>query len=532
VRHVDAIVVGSGPNGLVGACLLADAGWDVVLLEAQPTPGGAVRTEELTEPGFHHDVFSSFYPLGAASPHIGGLGLEAHGLRWRRADVVVGHAFDDGRSAGLYQDPERTAESVAKFAPADRDAWLRWSAWWERAGPHLIASLMRPFPPVRPGLRLARALGASGLVELARLGLLPVRRHADEEFAGEGATMLLAGNALHADLTPETPGGTVFGWTLCGLGQQVGFPTPEGGAGRLAEALVARFRAAGGELRCDTEVAAIDARDLTVSTAGGETLRARRAVLADTAAPALYERLLRNADLPDGVRRDLRRFEWDPSTVKVDWALDGPIPWGAEELRRAGTIHVADDLDHLTDWSSDLQRDRVPERPFLVMGQYASFDPTRMPPGKEVAWAYTHIPQGSWAPEQGDELVRAMEGEIERRAPGFRALIRARHVLAPPDLEARDANLVGGALNGGTAQLHQQLIFRPVPGSLARPETPVPGVYLASASAHPGGGVHGAAGANAALAALRSQKAPRRVRSAGTVLTRMVRSRKTDQRSR
>ena len=242
----------------------------------------------------------------------------------------------------------------------------------------------------------------------------------------------------------------------------------------------------------------IDAGTRTVHCAGGTSYRARHAVLAATSAPALYGTLLAGADLPQRVRRDLERFEWDPSTVKVDWALDGEIPWAVDEVRRAGTVHVADGLDHLTDWSADIQRGRVPERPFLVMGQYARTDPTRMPAGKEIAWAYTHIPQGA---AYSDAIVDAIEAEIEQRAPGFRALIRARHVLTPADMQARDANLVGGALNGGTAQIHQQLVFRPVPG-LGRPETPVPGVYLASAGAHPGGGVHGAAGTNAARAAL------------------------------
>ena len=529
----DAVVVGSGPNGLVAACKLADAGWDVLVLEAQPAPGGAVRTEELTEPGFRHDVFSAFYPLAAASPHIRALGLEDHGLRWRRAEAAVAHAFDDGRAAALYRDPERTAASVAAFGPADRDAWRRWSAWWERAGPPLVHALLSPFPPARATARLARVLGASGLLDLARLGVLPVRRHTEEEFAGAGAAMLLAGNALHADFTPETPGGSIYAWVLCGLGQQVGFPVPEGGAARLTEALVSRLRAAGGELRCAEEVVAIDARGPTVHTAGGATVRARRAVLADTAAPALYGRLLRNAQLPGRFAGDLARFEWDPATVKVDWALDGPIPWTAPEPRTAGTVHVSPGLDHLTEWSTALQLRRIPERPFLVLGQYAPADPTRMPDGKEVAWAYTHIPQGSWTPERTAAIVDAIEDEIERCAPGFRALVRARHVLTPPDFEARNANLVGGALGGGTAQLHQQLVFRPAPGGLARPETPVPKVYLASSSAHPGGGVHGACGANAAHAALRApQNAPRRMITAGTVLTRMLRSRKTDQRSR
>jgi phytoene dehydrogenase-like protein len=498
---VDAVVVGSGPNGLTGACVLADAGWDVLVLEEQPSPGGAVRTEELTEPGFRSDVFSSFYPLAAASPHLRALELD---VEWRRAEVVVANPLPGGACAALYPDSERTAKGNA--------AWLEWSRWWEHMSAPFIATLLGPIPPRGPAtVRLARALGPAGLLELTRLGLTNVRRHVAEEGFSDEQGMLLTGNALHADLPPGYPGSAIYGWVLCGLGQQVGFPTPAGGAAGLADALVARLRAAGGALRCGQHVVRIE-RDRTVHTAAGERIRARHAVLADTGAPQLQELL----GLPQ-----LTRFEYDPSTVKVDWSLDAPIPWTADEARRAGTVHVADSIAQLAQWSQEILDGHVPQRPFLVMGQYAGFDPSRCPPGKEVAWAYTHLPQGT----DPDGLVERMEAEVERHAPGFTKLIRKRHVLTPASLEARNRNLVGGAINGGTAQLHQQLIFRPM-------RTEVDGVLLASASAHPGGGVHGAAGANAAHAALRLQKAPRRLSTAGTVLTRMLRSRKTDQRSR
>jgi phytoene dehydrogenase-like protein len=473
---VDAVVVGSGPNGLTGACMLADAGWDVLVLEEQPMPGGAVRTEELTEPGFRSDVFSSFYPLGVASPHLRALELE---VDWRRAEVVVANPLSDGSGAALYQDIERTA--------AGNVAWLRWSRWWERMSAPFIATLLGPIPPRGAApLRLARALGPKGLLELTRLGLTNVRRHVVEEGFSEEQAMLLTGNALHADLPPGYPGSAIYGWVLCGLGQQVGFPTPAGGAAGLADALVNRLRAAGGTLRCGQHVVRIE-RDRTVHTAAGERIRARRAVLADTGAPQLQELL----DLPP-----LTRFEYDPSTVKVDWSLDAPIPWVAEEARRAGTVHVADSIPQLARWSQEILDGRVPERPFLIQGQYANFDPSRCPPGKEVAWAYTHLPQGA---DPGG-LVERMEAEVERHAPGFTKLIRKRHVLGPAEMQANNRNLVGGAINGGTAQLHQQLIFRPM-------RTAVDGVLLASSSAHPGGGVHGAAGANAAHAALRATRA-------------------------
>ena len=260
-------------------------------------------------------------------------------------------------------------------------------------------------------------------------------------------------------------------------------------------------------------------RAVGVRTAAGDELGASRAILANVGAPALYRQLLAPEHVPAAVRESLARFEYDAGTVKVDWALDGPIPWAADEVRRAPVVHLVDSVDELTVLTADLSRGLIPDRPFLVFGQYSMGDESRCPPGKEVAWAYTHVPQrirgdargeltGSWDARERERFVARMEERVERCAPGFRDLIRARHEMFPADLEARNANLVNGALNGGTAQLHQQLVFRPTP-SWGRPETPVRGLYLASASAHPGGGVHGGPGAIAARAALRARRRAR-----------------------
>jgi len=505
VRTVDAVVIGAGHNGLVAANLLADAGWQVLVLEATGEAGGSVSSAEVTAPGFRSDLCSAFYPLGAGSPVLRELDLESHGLVWRHAPAVVAHVLPDDRCAVMYRDVAQTAESLAAFDPADARAWREEVDRWRRLGEPLLDALLRPFPPVRAGARLLGRLSAAEALRLARLAVLPVRRYGQERFAGAGAQLLLAGNALHTDLGPEQAGSAVFGWLLAMLGQSVGFPVPEGGAAQLIQALLNRLDRRGGTVEYGRRVERVlHARGTAVGVrdAQGELVRARRAVLADVPAPALYEDLVGLDALPAAFAADVRRFEWDPATVKVNWALSAPIPWTAKAARDAGTVHLGGDLDGLTRYSTDLTRGQVPETPFLLLGQMTTTDPTRSPAGTESVWAYTHVPQQ----RAGDtdrlrEQADRMEQVIEERAPGFRASILARHVQLPADLQEHNPSLFGGAVNGGTAAIHQQLVFRPVPG-LGRADTPIDRLYLASSSAHPGGGVHGAPGANAARAAL------------------------------
>jgi phytoene dehydrogenase-like protein len=500
---VDAVVVGSGPNGLVAAIALADAGWDVLVVEAQDRLGGAVASAEVTAPGFRTDLFSAFYPLAAASPVIRDLDLTAHGLRWTRAPEVLAHPLPDGSCAVLSADPTRTAANLDTFAPGDGDAWMAMVAHWNRVRDRLLDALFTPFPPVRSVAGLLRRVGPAGVLELARLAALPVRRLATESFAGAGGALLLTGNALHADIPPIAAGSGLFGWLMSMLGQDVGFPVPEGGAGRLADALAARLVAAGGTTRTGLPVTGIriaNGRATGVECADGTWISARRAVLADVSATALYRDLVEARHLPGGLLRALDRFQWDHATLKLNWALRTPIPWRADGAHGAGTVHLGADADGMVDVTADLAVGRMPERPFLLLGQMTTTDATRSPAGTESAWAYTHVPRD--APREClDRQVERITDTVERFAPGFRDLVLARAVQLPGDLQAADANLVGGATNGGTAAIHQQLVFRPVPG-LGRPETPVPGLYLASAATHPGGGVHGACGWNAARAAL------------------------------
>ncbi|MFI9831022.1 phytoene desaturase family protein [Streptomyces sp. NPDC051913] len=518
----DAVVIGAGPNGLVAANVLADAGWSVEVLEEQPEPGGAVRHDHGVDPGFVNDLFSSFYPLAAASPVLAGLRLQDHGLRWSHSPSVLAHPLTDGSCALLDRDLDTTAASLDVFAPGDGEGWRRLHDVWQRLRPDLLDALFTPFPPVRATARLAWRLRAAGGLRMARTLALPVRRMGEEEFCGQGGRLLLVGNALHADLAPESAGSGGFGWLMAMLGQTYGFPVPVGGSGALTQALTRRLRTLGGRVRCGQrvdEVVVRGGRAVGVRTAAGDAVPARRAVLADVSVPALYGRLVDAEHLPAQLLDDLRRFQWDFATFKVDWALDGPVPWQAEQASRAGTVHLADGIDELTRFAAQIAMRQVPDRPFLLFGQMTTSDATRSPRGTESAWAYTHIPHeiaadaadegitGRWDAKEQELMADRVERQVERFAPGFRALVRARRILAPPTLQALDANLCGGAINGGTTALHQQLVFRPVPGT-GRPETPVPGLFLASSGAHPGGGVHGAPGANAARAALHRHRPP------------------------
>ncbi|MET0234636.1 MAG: NAD(P)/FAD-dependent oxidoreductase [Kibdelosporangium sp.] len=508
-ESVDAVVIGSGPNGLVAANVLADAGWSVVVLEAAGEPGGAVRTAEITAPGFRNDLYSAFYPLGAASPVIAELGLEKYGLRWRHAPEVLAHIFADDRAVLLSRDLDTTAASLESFAPKDGDAWRREYAKWERIRNHLLEAVTRPFPPVRAATSLAKIMGTAEMLRFARMVTLPVRKLGEETFDGEGGRALLAGNAMHTDLGPDSAGGAVFGWLLSMLGQDVGFPVPEGGAGCLTDALVARLTARGGRVECGRRVTKVllgGGRAMGVQDVHGELVKAGRAVLADVPASALYLDLVGAEHLPARLVSDLDNFEWDDATIKVDWALSGPVPWTAQEATRAGVVHLGADIDGLAGISNDLACGRVPRNPFLLLGQMTTTDPSRSPAGTESVWAYTHVPRDRpWSADRLRRRADKIEQTIEKHAPGFTGLIQARAITGPDALEAQNPSLVGGAINQGTAAIHQQLIFRPVPGS-GRADTPIDRLFLAGASAHPGGAVHGAAGANAARAALAREK--------------------------
>jgi phytoene dehydrogenase-like protein len=517
-RTVDAIVIGAGPNGLVAANLLADEDWDVLVLEAEPDPGGAVRSAELLEPGFVTDRFSAFYPLSIVSPHIRSLDLDRHGLHWSHARHVLAHPTD-AATALLSRDVDVTAASLDRFAVGDGEAWIGLQERWDEIEADLIDAFMSPFPPLRAAGRLAASLGVRDLAELARDAVVPVKRFASERFAGAGAGLLLAGSALHADVTPTTALSGLLGWLLTGIGQTHGWPVPQGGAGALTGALVRRLEASGGTVRCNSRVVRIltDRHGASgVETDDGERVVARHGVLADVVAPSLYLDLLDRSVVPGRTVHDVGRYQRGSATFKVNWTLDGSIPWLDPAVGGAGTVHLADSIDEMAMTAAQLETGRLPDRPFVLLGQMTTADPTRSPPGTETVWAYTDVPQQVRGDSAGvlsglgsagdiEGFADRIQQRIEAQAPGFGSLIRHRSIQSPHDMQRDDANLLHGDKSLGTAQLHQQLVFRPTLG-LGRAETVVPKLFLASASAHPGGGVHGACGANAARAALLARR--------------------------
>jgi phytoene dehydrogenase-like protein len=505
-RSVDAVVIGSGPNGLVSAIALADAGWDVLVLEAADSFGGAVRSTE--DDGWISDRFSSNYPLGVASPVLRTLELEKFGLKWAHAPLPLVHLLDeDGSSVAVHPDPEDTAKSIGVDDPGDGDAWLRMYQQYVTIREPLLKSLLTSWPPVVPGIKLARKLGSAGeLLRFARFMAMPMHRMGQELFTGPRGPAVLAGNALHADSPLSGSVSGTMGWLLAMLAQDVGFPVATGGSSALSGALVRRAERAGALLISSTPVTGIDVsagRVTGVRTASGETVAVSRAVIADTSAPALYRGLLSEATIPAGLQRDLdEQFEWDYPTVKLNFRLSGPIPWKSHEARSAGVVHLGGTADDLVHLSADLDTGRLPSQPFLLIGQTTKSDPTRSPAGTEAVWAYSHLPRGISDDESAGKLAGRMERAIERYAPGFTDLILDRDLQRPSALESGNAALGFGALGGGTMQLHQQLVFRPTIG-LGSPRTFVTGLYLGSSAIHPGGGVHGACGHLAARTALR-----------------------------
>ncbi len=466
----DAIVVGSGPNGLAAAIALARAGRSVLVLEGRDTIGGGLRSEALTLPGFVHDTCSAIHPLGVASPFFRGVPLAEHGVEWIDPPAPLAHPLDDGTAVVLERSLEETAGGLDG---RDGDAWRRLLGPFVASADRLVEGILAPpLPPRHP-------------VVMTRFGLKAIRSAsslARSAFAGQRARALFAGNAAHAMLPLDAAASASFGLVLATLGHAVGWPLPRGGSQTIADGLASYLRSLGGEIETGRPVESLD-----------ELVGAKTVMLDVTPRQLLA---LTRERLPVRYRRALERYRYGPGVVKVDYALSGPVPWRAPECARAATVHLGGTLDEIAAAELDVSRGRHPERPYVLVAQQSLFDSRRAPDGSHTLWAYTHVPNGS-----GEDVTDRIEAQLERFAPGFTDLVLDRSVLGPAALEARNPNYVGGDINGGSAEL-RQLFARPV----ARPvpyRTPIDGVYLCSSSTPPGGGVHGMCGANAARAALR-----------------------------
>jgi phytoene dehydrogenase-like protein len=495
---LDAVVIGSGPNGLVAACTLARAGWRVLVLEAQPRPGGALYSLETTLPGYIHDVGAAFFPFAQASPAFRSLALHELGLQWRTGVYESAHPAPDGTCVCIARDIDRAA---ATFGP-DGDAWRSLARWQAAMGRRLPEALLAPLPDPRPALRL----GVMNLLRFMEAGLSSAAGYARRHFATEPARRVIPGLALHVDLGPDDFSGAALGLVLALLASADGFAVPVGGARAITECLLTRLKQAGGELRLSTRVGGIvvrQGRAVAVTTQTGDEIAFDRAVLADVGAPALYLRLLPDESVPGWVRQSIRQFRYGWGTFKMDWALSGPVPWTCAPCREAAVVHAGDSLVDLTWFTQQVRAGEMPANPYLVIGQQSLLDPSRAPADGHTLWAYSRVPPqwpGGWAGAR-EIFADRVEKRIVGLAPGFRKLIRARAIFAPCDLERMNENLVGGDLGGGSAHFSHQLFWRPA-FPYFRYRTPVRGVYLASASAHPGAGVHGACGFNAAQIAL------------------------------
>ncbi|HEX7609695.1 MAG TPA: NAD(P)/FAD-dependent oxidoreductase [Solirubrobacteraceae bacterium] len=467
----DAVVLGSGPNGLAAALTLARAGLEVEVHEGAQAPGGGLRTEELTLPGFAHDVCSTVHPLLAASPFFRGAALE--GVSLLTPEVAFAHPLDGGSAAAALTSLERTAASFGADASRYRRLLGALVDDAEEIVPSVLAPLLRP--PPHP-LAMAR-FGVGGLLPVSVLA---------RAFATTEARALLAGLGAHSMRPLNAPGTGAFALLLGMLAHTVGWPVVEGGSARIADALIAELRALGGELHTGRWIGEL-----------GELPRARLTILDVT--PRQLLALAGPAVTARGAR-GLRRFRYGPGVCKVDWALSGPVPWTAEVCRATPTLHIGGTLEEIARSEAEVAAGRHAERPFCIAVQPCVLDPARAPGEAHTLYAYCHVPAGSSL-----DMRPRIEAQIERFAPGFRELILDARGVTAAEAETHNPNYVGGDINGGAATL-RQTVFRPTL-SLHPYRTPLEGVYLCSSSTPPGGGVHGMCGDGAARAALRDLRA-------------------------
>lgn len=465
----DAVVVGSGPNGLSAALVLADQGLSTLVIEARPTPGGGTRTEQLTLPGFHHDVCSTVHPLGVASPFFRTLDLEAHGVEWCDPPLALAHVLRDGQAVTLARSLRQTSAGLKE----DESAYYNLMAPLVEGAGALWREILGPLRVPRSPWLLARF----GLVALGSL-----RGMAERHFTGAGTRALLAGMGAHAMQPLDAPGTASFGLVLGLAAHVAGWPVAKGGSQTICSALVDLLKARGGELALGRPVRA------------WEDLPPAKAYLFDITPRQLLH--IAGHALPDGYRRRLRGFRYGPGIFKMDWALSRPVPWVDPACAQAATVHLSGDLDDVAAAEAAVSRGQLSQRPFVIFVQPSLFDHTRAPHGQHTAWAYCHVPLGSTV-----DVSELIEQQVERFAPGFSKLVLARSRTNSLELEQYNENYVGGDINGGSALL-TQLFTRPV-ARLDPYSTPNPRVFFCSSSTPPGGGVHGMCGYWAAASALR-----------------------------
>lgn len=463
----DAIVVGSGPNGLSAAIVLAQAGRHVVVYEAEETIGGGARSAEITLPGFTHDRCSAVHPFGAASPFFQSLPLAAHGLEWIAPAAMLAHPFERGGALLVERSVDATADSLGSDARAYRHVMGRFVDDWARLAP----AIMGPLRPSRHPITLAR-FGYRALQSASRV--------ARQLFREPGSRALFAGIAAHGMLPLDRRPSAGFALVLGGLAHVAGWVLPRGGSQRITDALAAHLRSLGGEIITGQRVRSLD------------ELPTSRAILCDLSPRPFLT--IAAARLPARYRRALEAYRYGMGVFKIDWALDAPIPWRAKECARAGTLHLGDSIENIERSEQAAWTGATADRPFVLISQPTLFDPSRAPAGRHIAWGYCHVPHGSTV-----DMVDRIETQIERYAPGFRDRVLARAITAPADVERRNANLVGGDIGAGVSDL-RQLFARP---TWREYSTPVKGLYLCSASTPPGVGVHGMCGYFAARRALR-----------------------------